>query len=143
MTYEVKYKPRGKGRSKHQFKPEMIDETRILAGRGMTVEQIWNYFGLNKHAWYKLCDSNPELADAYFHGKARTIAIIAGKLVEIAKKGNLTAIIFYLKTQGAYSEYHNVAGLQKEEKFNALTPEGKPMDAVDAAKVYQQVMLAN
>lgn len=142
MTDEVKPKKRGV-KPKNYFKEGMVEETQILAARGLTIEQIRGYFGIKHTIWYELCDKYPDLADACFYGKSKGIAMAAGKLMELVKAGNLGAIIFYLKTQARFSEYYNVAALQKEDKANALTLDGKVMDAVEASKLYQQVMLSN
>ena len=119
--------------------PEMVEEVKVLSGRGLTQEQIHRYYGWSKDVWYARCKEHPELRDGFYQGKAKTISFVAGKLMELVKKGNLSAIIFYLKTQGRFSE-HNLADVPYHDGSIAnILPKG--IDPVEASKVYQQVML--
>lgn len=48
---------------------------------------------------------HPEIADAIVEIKANTLDLAETKLIEQIGKGNMTAIIFYLKTQGKERGY--------------------------------------
>lgn len=53
-------------------------------------------------------------------GKREAIAAVGGKLLAKAMAGNLTAMIFYLRTQGGWSAKHEITG-----------PGGGPLRTVD------------
>lgn len=140
---EEEKKVRGKSGPKVRFfiTPEIIEEVGVLAGRGLTNQQIHHYYGIGHAKWYQLVKQYPELDAQIRKGKAKTISYVSGKLMELVKKGNLGAIIFYLKTQARFSEGNTIADEDPEK--------GKPSlsltvnDPVEAAKIYQQIMGAN
>lgn len=115
---------------------EILDEVIILAGKGLTNKQIFAYYEIENGMGYRLLKRYPELDLALRKGKAKTISYVTGKLMEQIKKGNLTAIIFYLKTQAGFSDKE---GKDEED-------ESKPSlsititDPVEAARIYQQIM---
>lgn len=119
--------------------PEMIEEVKILSGRGLTQEQIYRYYGWSKNTWYDKTKEHPLLYEAIFSGKSKTISFVAGKLMELVKKGNLGAIIFYLKTQGRFSEHILPESPPGEKDVSTLV--SATLDPVEASKIYQQVML--
>src|SRR6185437_6722643 len=79
--------------------PEVIKEIEMLAGRGLTQEEMYHNFGTSRDTWYKRMNKHPEMYEAIKRGKAKTKSFVVGKLFEQCKKGNVSAIIFYLKTQ--------------------------------------------
>jgi hypothetical protein len=118
--------------------PSMIEEVKILAGRGLTAEQIYLYFGVHRDCWYDTIKRHPELGEAVKEGKIKALAMVAGKLMKAIHEGNLTAIIFYLKTQARWSENSNVKGEETDEQKTKYTIE--TTDPVEAARIYQQIM---
>lgn len=91
---------------------EIADEVEVFARLGLTNSQIGEYF--------KLADST--LRKYYGHklqsGRINGVKFAAEKLQEKVKEGNLTAIIFYLKTRGSFLE---VRGHQMLDKNNEPT----------------------
>ena len=70
----------------------------------LTLEQMSDYFGIARNTFRAVCERQPEVLEHYKKGKARAIGNVAKNLLTIANEGNLTAIIFYLKTQAGWSE---------------------------------------
>lgn len=118
---------------------EMIEEVRQLAGLGLTGDQMAKYYGICRTTWYKYIDMYPEIQIAAERGKYRMISIVAGKLMEKVKAGNLTAIIFYLKTQAHWREVRDADPLPARELEASI--QINVSDPVAAAKMYQLIML--
>ncbi|MFB6349469.1 hypothetical protein ACFBZI_08550 [Moraxella sp. ZJ142] len=73
----------------------------------LTIEQIADYFGISRKTFYAIMERQPEVSTHYKRGKAKAIGSIAQNLLTQAKEGNLTAIIFFLKTQAGWREQDN------------------------------------
>lgn len=97
-----------KKQSKRGRKPIVFDEDKIAQvealGAFLSIEQIANYFGISKTTFYELMERQPEISERYKKGKAKAIGRIAKTLIEQACDGNITAAIFYLKTQAGWHE---------------------------------------
>jgi hypothetical protein len=79
----------------------------------LTLEQLADYFGLSERTMFRRLDEDPLLMAAYKAGKATAIMTVATSLYSDAtsgvcehcgRGGNLTAKIFYLKTQAGWRE---------------------------------------
>ena len=70
----------------------------------LTLEQMSDYFGIARNTFKAVCERQPEVLEHYKKGKARAIGNVAKNLLTLANDGNLTAIIFYLKTQAGWRE---------------------------------------
>ena len=81
-----------------------IDQVEELASRGLTKEQIAISLGIGQTTLYALQRKNEDFAEAIKRGKQRGVATIANKLYEAAEGGNMAAMIFFLKTQGGWTE---------------------------------------
>ncbi|MGQ4834762.1 MAG: hypothetical protein ACP6IS_12830 [Candidatus Asgardarchaeia archaeon] len=104
---------------KIEFTQKQINQVEALASV-LTVEQISEYFGISYVTFGRLRKDNPEIDKAYKKGKAKAIYDVASGLLETAKKGNLTARMFYLKTQ---------AGWREANRTELTGPNGKPIQA--------------
>lgn len=82
---------------------EQTREVQTLAAV-LSKQQIAAYFGMAENTFSAICERQPEVLAAYEKGKARAVASVAGNLLQQARSGNLTAMIFYLKTQGRWRE---------------------------------------
>lgn len=93
---------------------------KAMRGCGLTVEEIASIHNISKTTLYKLC------ADELDQGKASGKLLVANKLMDAIKKGNVTAMIFYLKTQGEWREVQRIEsvaevhhkGIIKEEPLS-------------------------
>ena len=79
----------------------------------LNIEQIADYFGISITTFSEIKKRQPEVSDAYKKGRAKSIQDIGGSLLANARDGNVTAQIFYLKTQAGWSE--TVASSEDEE----------------------------
>jgi len=119
--------------------PAMIAEIEKLASEGLNNGQIRDYYGFSQSTWlnYKKC--HPEIDTAFRKGKARTVKLVISKLMEKILEGNLSAIIFYLKTQAGWSEYAaNVD--QENDKLAEVSLTISTNDPIEAARIYQKIM---
>ncbi len=92
-----------KGRPKKRLTQKEKDEMETLSPF-LTSEQMADYFGMARSTFYKILEEDQELNGRYKRGKAKAIALSAGKLMKKVQDGNMTAIIFHLKTQGGWKE---------------------------------------
>lgn len=126
-----------------QVTPEVIKEIEVLAGRGLTQEEMYCYFGTSRHTWYDRMNKYPEMYEAIKRGKAKTKSFVVGKLFEQCKKGNVSAIIFYLKTQHRWSE-HSAPVKEEDDTIKDDNVKSKIIintsDPVEAARIYQSFM---
>ena len=103
-----------------ELTPEQAREVETLAAV-LNQEQIADYFGIDSDTFAAIKKRDPEVFRSYKRGKAKAIGSIAGNLIGQAKDGNVTAAIFYLKTQAGWKETQEV-----------LVPEGITVTIVDA-----------
>lgn len=96
---------------------EEIAQVEELA-QTLTSGQIADYFGISRDTFYQIMKHNEEVSRRYKAGKAKVIKEVAQNLIVKAKSGNLSAIVFYLKTQAGWSE--------KTEVAHSVAPVSKP-----------------
>jgi len=83
-------------------------------------KQIADYFGISKQAWLALEKRQPEILERYKIGKAKTINGIANSLLTKARKGDIRAMIFYLKTQAGWRETRDMEDFAEGDKGKIL-----------------------
>lgn len=66
--------------------------------------QMADYFGISETTLREIENRQPEVSDAYKRGKAKAIGNVAKNLISQAQAGNISAAIFYLKTQAGWKE---------------------------------------
>jgi len=122
-----------------ELTPELLEKVEDLAGRGLTIEEIAYTFAVKRATLYKFIAINKIVKEHIEAGRARTLDKVTGKLMELVNKGNLTAIIFFLKTKGRWCE-HKSLELTGTDKAQEIKLKLDTTDAVKAAKVYQEIM---
>lgn len=129
---------------KHKFAvtEDILKEVKLLAGVGLTQQQIHQYYGLQHTAWHGYTKRHPELYQAIENGKAKNIAFVAGKLMDAIRKGNVSAMIFYLKTQARWSD-HSTLEVKGDDKGPLPALSLTVNDPVEASKIYQKIMLGS
>jgi hypothetical protein len=140
-----KSRPRGIGGAKRKYEVDekFIATARKLSGRGLTHTQIHSFFCISHETWFSYLRENPELKAAVQAGRSKMISYVAGKLLQLCKKGNLKAIIFYLQNQAYFGmEKFDDDGNLKKPDAAAPTPlhqltKGDPQEA---ARIYQIIM---
>jgi hypothetical protein len=93
----------GGGRPIIEFTGEEITQLEALAAV-LTKGQIADYFGISETTLRAVEERQPEVSDAYKKGRVRQCASMGSNLLQLAKKGNVAANIFYLKTQAGWKE---------------------------------------
>jgi hypothetical protein len=93
----------GGGRPMIEFTDEEITQLEALAAV-LTKGQIADYFGISETTLRAVEERQPEVSDAYKKGRVRQCASMGSNLIQLAKKGNVAANIFYLKTQAGWKE---------------------------------------
>jgi hypothetical protein len=93
----------GGGRPIIEFTGEEITQLEALAAV-LTKGQIADYFGISETTLRAVEERQPEVSDAYKKGRVRQCASMGSNLIQLAKKGNVAANIFYLKTQAGWKE---------------------------------------
>lgn len=140
MTETKEKKPRKppKGAGRFYVTPETLEEVRRLSGLGLNQTQIHQYFDVSSETWQTRKREHPELDAAVYAGRQRTVAMVANKLLEAVQKGNVPAIIFYLKSKGRFSDLAPVEDGGQDKGGASLVLGIK--DPIEAAKIYQQIM---
>jgi DNA-binding CsgD family transcriptional regulator len=91
----------------------------------LNAEQIADFLGIGRTTFFALLARDEDLSERYKRGKARAIGAVAQSLVTKARAGNVTAMIFFLKTQGGWRETVEVAPAKHDQMLDlsALTDE--------------------
>ena len=89
-----------------------LKQVESLAANGLTQEQIAAALGISERTLRSRKGEIADFADAIKRGKAKGIALVTNKLMESIKGGNMTGMIFFLKTQAGWKEtnLHEVTG---------------------------------
>ena len=93
----------GGGAKKIVFDEDQIQQVEKLAAL-LTKGQLCDYFGIAENTLRAIEARQPEVFAAYKKGKGKSIASVAASLLKQAQQGNMTAAIFFLKTQGGWKE---------------------------------------
>lgn len=93
----------GGGRPPVVFDSKQIIELQALSAV-LNKSQVADYFGITEKTLREVEKRQPEVSTAYKRGKVRQVASMGMNLVQLAKGGNVSANIFYLKTQGGWKE---------------------------------------
>jgi len=81
-----------------------LKQVESLAANGLTQEQIAAALGISESTLHKRKQENTDFTAAIKRGKAKGIALVTNKLMESIKGGNMTGMIFFLKTQAGWKE---------------------------------------
>lgn len=95
------------GRPVIELTDEQIIQVESLSAV-LSKEQLCDYFGIANNTFDAICDRQPEVFERYKRGKAKAIASVASNLISQARNGNMTAAIFYLKTQAGWKETQGI-----------------------------------
>ena len=91
------------GRPKRVLTEQEIEQVTELAGRH-SIAQIANYLGIGETNFHAIKKRQTEVLEAYKKGKVKAIDEVASLLIQKARDGDVTSMIFYLKTQAGWSE---------------------------------------
>lgn len=117
----------GGGQPPVVFTQEQIDQVGKLAGV-LTLAQLSDYFGIAPNTFRAVCDRQPEVLEQYKKAKSDVLAQVGSNLVMQALQGNIPASIFYLKTQGRWSEKQEIDirsdGVPTQILLKGVEPDG-------------------
>jgi DNA-binding CsgD family transcriptional regulator len=105
----------------------------------LTAEQVADYFGIGRRTFYSMMQRDAEIAARYKRGKAKAIGVIAQGLINKARAGDTTSMIFFLKTQAGWRETSQVEHMLPAEPD--ITPDSafqKLTAYLDAIRSRQQ-----
>ena len=83
---------------------ENLEKVESLAARGLTEEQIASCLGIHACTLSHKKRESEQLTQAIKDGKAKGIAMVTQALLKNVQLGNVTAQIFYLKSQAKWIE---------------------------------------
>lgn len=106
--------------------PEMLKQVKKLAGFGLTAAQIADFICVSRSSFFEKKVDGTALDTAFKEGKADAAAFVTGNLFSQIKGGNITAIIFYCKTQ---------LGWKETSRTEHTGSEGAPIQVEDTTKV--------
>jgi len=101
----------GGGRPMIVFDETQIAQVEALAAV-MNKRQICDYLGVGETTFREIEGRQPEVSDALKKGKAKAIGSVGQSLIQQARNGNISAAIFYLKTQAGWRESEQEQGNQ-------------------------------
>ena len=81
-----------------------LKQIEALAGRGLTQAEICDVVGISESTLYRSKRKMTDITDAIKRGRSQSHAVIANSLYELAKGGNLGAIVWYEKTRCGLTE---------------------------------------
>ena len=102
---------------------EELEQIRICSACGLTQEEIGKVIGKSVD-WLKKHD---EAARAIEEGRAVVKAKIGGSIIREAMKGNMTAAIFYAKTQMGWKE----RSVMEHEHYDLTNLSDQELDALE------------
>jgi len=90
--------------------PVIFDEAKIAQVEALAAvlskKQMADYFCICENTLREIEQRQPEVSEAYQKGRGKAIAGVGSNLITQARNGNVTAAIFYLKTQAGWKEDH-------------------------------------
>lgn len=90
--------------SKILLSPEQLKQLETMAGRGLTLDDCAAVLNISPRTLDRRLSDDEEVKEAYKRGRAIAKDAVTSKLFDQINDGNLTAIIFYLKTQCGWRE---------------------------------------
>lgn len=105
-----------------------IAKVEELAGLGLTKEEIALSLGVSYNTLNRRAKESEDVDTAKKRGRASANIKVAGALMKSIEEGNVTAIIFYLKTRAGWTEKQKI---EAEITAQQNVPEG--LSAIYAA----------
>ena len=89
--------------ARRKLTDDELDQLRRLAGL-LNVDQVADYFAISRDNFSLMRKEDPEIMQIYNSGRSTTIGKVAQTLVQKALDGDTQSLMFYLKTQGRWTE---------------------------------------
>lgn len=126
-----------KTRTKH-YRFAVDDVVDAIKGSGGFVTEIARRLGCSRATVYRYKANHKEIAEAIFEEKEHLLDTAESALLKQVNSGNITAIIFYLKTQGYGRAYGDRSKLDIDGNF--ITKEKRLDDEKKDAAYVSKVM---
>ena len=118
------------GRPLIKLTNEQLEELKMIAPV-CTLQEIADYFGFSIDTFQRLKSRDEEVLRIYKKAKIQAKAMVGGSLMKKALAGDITAAIFYMKTQGGWSSKGN-----SEEKIKI------PLGNRSALEISNNILIA-
>lgn len=125
------------GIHKH-YKFTVAQVVKAVAGSGGFVTEIARRLGCSRSTVYRYKQNHKAIAEAIFEEKEHLLDTAESALLSQVNGGNITAIIFYLKTQGYHRQYGDRSKLDIDGNF--ITKEKRVDDEKKDAAYVSKVM---
>ena len=89
--------------ARRKLTDDELDQLRRLAGL-LNLDQVADYFAISRDNFSLMRKEDPEILEIYNSGRSTTIGKVAQTLVQKALEGDTQSLMFYLKTQGRWTE---------------------------------------
>ena len=99
-----------------------LKQVESLAANGLTQEQIAAALGISETTLHQRKRDSADFAAAIKRGKAKGIALVTNKLMESIKGGNMTGMIFFLKTQAGWKETQVIDNKSSDGSMSPAKP---------------------
>ncbi len=93
-----------RGRPPFEITKKVLETVESYASRGLNQQQIADALGISYGCLAEKKNEYDDFNEAIKRGKAKGIAHVANNLLKNVENGNVTAQIFYLKTQAKWKE---------------------------------------
>ncbi|MBA3755569.1 MAG: hypothetical protein H0X02_04795 [Nitrosomonas sp.] len=88
--------------------PKVLDDKQIeqleALAAFLTIPQIADYFMIAPATFKRILDRQPQAMNRYKKGKANALLSVVNSLMKQIQNGEVASTIFYLKTQGGWSD---------------------------------------
>lgn len=118
------------------YTPEQV--VAAVKGSGGFVTEIARRLGCSRSTVYRFKKNFKEVSEAIYEEKENLLDSAESALLKQIGKGNITAIIFYLKTQGYHRAYGDRSKLDIDGNF--ITKEKREENASQDAEYVKKVM---
>ena len=88
--------------------------------------QMADYFNISEPTLKQVEQRQPEVSLAYKRGRAKAIQGVGSNLIAQAANGNVSAMVFYLKTQAGWREDKEQTDTRPTVNINYVTPDSTP-----------------
>lgn len=93
----------GGGRPRKELTGEQVIQVEALASV-LSQDQLADYLGMARNTFAEIMKRDSEVSERYKRGRAKAVGSVAKSLIQQAQDGNISAAIFYLKTQAGWRE---------------------------------------
>jgi len=118
------------------FDDKELRQVEKLAGLGFSTDQIADFLEISRSGFYLRKTEGSELEKSFLKGKANGAVYAMSKLFELIGEKNVSAIIFYLKTQCQWKAPNFIEHTGKDGEPIAIESEKK----VDARELLRNVL---